>query len=152
MAVVVSLRKVVEAIEILPENAVALLDPQTGEIVTVTEEDQRLIEQGREEDAPEWQRKLLPKIREALESGRFLPLPDKFEIHEWSIMERFSKEQEDDRVRDELLGAIHGAGAFRRFKAAIPELGIEDAWYRFREQALEEIAREWLESHKLPYK
>ena len=32
---------------------------------------------------------MMPKIRAALESDRFLELPDRFDIHEWSIMERF---------------------------------------------------------------
>jgi len=154
MAMVISLREVVEAIEAQSEESEAYLDPTTGEIVPVTEEDRRLVEEGDENDAslPKWQREVLPKIRQALESGRFLRLPDRFEVHDWDIMRRFSEAQEDARVRNELLDAIHGSGAFGMFKGAIRRLGIEDAWYQFREGAHEEIAREWLEEHKLPYK
>jgi hypothetical protein len=62
---------------------------ETGEIVTVTDEDRHLVEDGDldEDDLPEWQRESLPKVREALESGDFLALPDQFGIHEWAIME-----------------------------------------------------------------
>src|SRR6266851_4271016 len=35
---------------------------------------------------------------------------------------------------------------FCRFQDAICRLGIEESWYRFEEQALEEIAREWSEA------
>jgi hypothetical protein len=37
MATVISLREVAEAMEVLSDNCVSYLDPDTGEIVTVTE-------------------------------------------------------------------------------------------------------------------
>ena len=64
----------------------------------------------------------LPKVREALESGRFLSLPTKFDVHDWGIMEEFAQEQENESVRAELLDAIHGSGAFRLFKSTIHRL------------------------------
>jgi hypothetical protein len=154
MATVISLRKVVEAIEAQGDESESYFDPTTGEIVLVTEEDRRLVEEGRAEDPdlPEWQREVLPKIREALESKRLLRLPNRFEVHDWEIMRQFAEAQEDERVQHELHDAIHGAGAFRMFKGTIRRLGIEEDWYRFHEGALEEIARDWLEEHQLPYK
>jgi len=94
---------------------------------------------------------MMPKIRAALESDRFLELPDRFDIHEWSIMERFSRAQNIEQIRGELLNAVHGAGAFRAFRSAIRRLGLEQSWYQFRDEALAEIARSWLEEHKLQY-
>jgi hypothetical protein len=67
-------------------------------------------------------------------------------------VDQFTRAQESERMREELLDAIHGAGAFRMFRSTIRRLGIEKAWYRFRDQAIEEIAREWLEEHNLQYK
>jgi len=152
MAMPVSVRDVVEAIELQTDESAAYLDKDTGEVVLVTDEDRRLVEEGRsEDDLPAWQREALPKVREALESGRFLRLPNKFDVHEWDIMRRFSGAQEDERVRRELLDAIHGSGAFRMFRRTIGRLGLEDSWYQFRDKALEEIAREWLEDNNLPY-
>jgi hypothetical protein len=49
------------------------------------------------------------------------------------------------------LNAIHGEGAFRAFRSAIRRLGLEQSWYQFRDEALAEIARSWLEEHKLQY-
>ena len=152
MATVISLREVIEAMEITSEDCVSYLDPETGEIITVTEEERHLAEEESFEDVPEWQREMLPKIRAALESDHFLELPDRFDIHEWSIMDEFSQAQDSERIRQELAEAIHGAGAFRTFRSAIRRLGLEQSWYKFREEALVEIARDWLEEHKLPYK
>jgi hypothetical protein len=152
MVNVIALREVVEAMEALSDDCVSYLDPDSGEIITVTEEQRRLAEDESLDGIPGWQREVLPKIRAVLESDRFLELPDRFDIHEWSIMEGFARGQDNDRIRQELLDAIHGAGAFRMFRSLIQRLGIEQSWYQFREKALREIARDWLEEHKLRYK
>jgi hypothetical protein len=152
MAVLFSLSEVIEAIELQTDESVSYLDPDSGEIVDVTDEMRRRVENDQFENIPQWMREDIPKVREALESGRFLRLPSKSDVHEWAIMDRFAREQENDRVREELLDAIHGAGAFRMFRSTVWGLGIEEAWYQFRDQAIEEIARQWLEEHHLPYK
>ena len=152
MVSVISLREVIAALEVASDDCTSYLDPDTGEIITVTEEERNLAEGESWGDAPEWQREMLPKIRTVLESDRFLELPDRFDVHEWSIMEEFSRAQDNERTRLELLDAIHGAGAFRTFRSAIRRLGMEQSWFQFREQALAEIARSWLEEHKFPYK
>ena len=152
MTGVVSLREVVEAIDLPSGDWASYLDPNTGEIVTVTDEDRRLLEKGDLDDVPEWQRDMLLKVRAALESDPFLRLPDRFEVHEWVIMERFSQAQRDESVRQDMLDAIHGPGAFRNFRGAIRRLALDEAWNRFRDGALEQIAREWLEAHNSRYK
>lgn len=153
MAIVVSLKDVVDAMDLPNNEWTSYLNPKTGEIVTVTDEDRDLAEDEDldEMDLPEWQRESLPKVREALKSAEFLALPDKFEIHEWSIIERFSNGQ-TSAAREELLDAIHGAGAFRSFRNAIRRLGVEDEWFRFRQAALEEIAKDWLQAHDISYR
>jgi len=42
MATVISLREVIEAMEVHGENCLSFLDPDTGEIVTAKEEERRL--------------------------------------------------------------------------------------------------------------
>jgi len=85
------------------------------------------------------------------ESDEFLCLPDKFDIHEWDIMRKFSCSVADDEQRDELLDAIHGRGAFRMFRASIGRLGLESDWYAFRDEALARIAIDWLEVNGVPF-
>ncbi len=151
MSKVISLREIIAALEAASDDCTSYLDPETGEIVVVTEEERALAEDPCWEEAPAWQREMMPKIRAALESDRFLELPDRFDIHEWSIMERFSRAQNIEQIRGELLNAIRGAGAFRAFRSAIRRLGLEQSWYQFRDEALAEVARSWLEEHKLQY-
>ena len=112
MAIRVKLSDVVEAMDLPNQDWGSYLNPDSGEIVTVTDEERRLVEDGEHlDDVPDWQRETLPKAREALESDRFLALPGSFEIHEWSIMQQFAQSQSGHRQADELLHSLHGRGA-----------------------------------------
>ena len=103
MAISVKLSDVVEAMDLPNQDWQSYLNPDTGEIVTVTDEERRLVEDGENlDDLPGWQQETLPKAREALESHRFLVLPGSFEIPAWSILERFAQGQSGDRQADEL--------------------------------------------------
>jgi hypothetical protein len=44
---------------------------------------------------------------------------------------------------------IRGCGAFRRFKDKIILLGVEDDWYKFKDEALKKIAVEWCETNEI---
>jgi uncharacterized protein UPF0158 len=153
MAAIVSLRDVIDEMEMMSDEATSYINRKTGELITVTNEMFSLAEDPDEAaDAPEWQKDLLPKVREVAASEDFIALPGKFEIHEWSIMERFARSFADTAVSDELAAAVHGRGAFHRFKDAVHRLGIADDWYRFRDTALEEIAIEFLEAHGIAFR
>ena len=152
MPVVISLQNIVDAIDLPNPEWESFLDPATGEITTLTDEERGSLEDPEPDLLPEWLREQLPKIREALQSDRLLRLPDSFEIHEWSIMERFCQTISEPRERAELLDAIHGSGAFRMFRGALERRGYREQWYSFRDSALERIARDWLESHRIQYK
>jgi Uncharacterised protein family (UPF0158) len=149
---VVSLRDVIDALDLQSDELRSCLNTQTGEIVTFNEEEARIAESGNWEDAPEWMREFLPKVKRALQDGQMLQLPDRAHIDEWRMMQDFALEEEQCRCRAELTSVIQGDGAFRRFKHAIQQLGLEDAWYRYREAAFEQVAREWLEENKIPYR
>ena len=152
MAVIVSLSDVIEQMELTTDEATAYINRKTGELITLTDEEMALAQDPDEAaEAPQWQKDLLPKAREVMASEDYIPLPSKFEIHEWSIMERFAQSLTDAAMSDELDAALHGRGAFRRFKDAVHRLKIADEWYRFRDAALEEIAIEFLEAHGIAY-
>lgn len=153
MTAEVSLQEIVDAMDLPNQEWVSYLDPDTGEIVTVTDEDRRLVEKAvNAEELPDWQQETVTKAREALESERFLQLPTSFEVHEWAIMERFAQFRTAAEHRDELLSAIHGSGAFRKFRHTIQQLGFQDDWYAFRQAAFEGIARAWLQAHNIRYR
>ena len=100
---------------------------------------------------PEWQQDMIIKAKEVIRSDDYLPLPSKFDIHEYHIMEEFCCSVGNDNIRGILLDKIKGRGAFGRFKNAIRMNGIEEEWYRFRQEELEKIAINWLEENEISY-
>jgi hypothetical protein len=91
MAVIVSLRDFIEEMDLMTDEATAYINRKTGELITLTHEEAALTEDPDEAaTAPQWQKDFLLKVREVLASEDYIPLPSKFEIHEWSIMERFA--------------------------------------------------------------
>lgn len=79
----------------------------------------------------------------------YISLPDQYDIHEYSIMEDFIETVASQRKQNYLYNAIRGKKAFRRFKDAIYELGIENQWYKYRDKQYEKIAREWCEKYNI---
>jgi hypothetical protein len=149
----VSLKSVVNEMDVISDEVTAYINKKTGELCAISEEEANIIEEGKEDDEfiPDWQKEILPKVREVVESNDFVALPDQFEIHEYSIMERFCLSLSDEGLQDELLYAIHGSGAFRRFKDAIHRKGVQDDWYRFRGEAFKSIASDFLESEGVDF-
>ena len=154
MALPVLLREVVDELDTTDDSIRAYINRKTGEVVPVNLEDASLVESAEplDDDLPDWQREDLEEAERVLFSDDFIPLPSQFEIHEWSIMERFAQSQPDEEVREELLYALHGRGAFRHFKGALNRLRLWDDWNQFRNAALEDIAIEFLESKGIPYR
>ncbi len=148
----VSLKAVIDEMDVPSEEHHAYLNKRTGELFTISDEEISIIESGDPiQDYPEWQREAIRKTQEVLASPDFLELPSKFDIHEYAIMEQFCSSREDSELRQRLLDCIRGSGAFRRFKEAIHEHAIVDDWYQFRHATLHEIAIEWLDANSIPY-
>jgi hypothetical protein len=150
--VVVSLRDVVEALDLQSDELSSYLDPDTGEIITFNQEEASVAIRGEWAKAPEWMKEMLPKIKRALEDDRILELPDRVHIDEWRMMQDFALEDKQCKCRQELEAAVHGTGAFRRFKDAIGRLGLEEAWFSYREAEYQRVAREWLEENGITYR
>lgn len=145
MVVPVSLQAVVDQMDVISDDIVAYINRRSGELVTLTTEDISLAEENDNScPIPEWQRDLVDKAKQALSNDDYLELPDRFEINEYGIMERYSYTIEDEQIRLALLTAINGKGAFRRFKDKLNEEGIDEDWYNFRANAFKQIAADFL--------
>jgi hypothetical protein len=147
----VSLNDIIEVIEILPQEADAFLDPTSGEIVIVTPDDHDALCSDDPSSAPEWQRPLLRKAKEALESDRFVRLPTSRDLHEGRLMRDFCDTLAEPSSRELLLDAIHSTGAFRRFRTALDRCGAREQWFAFRKRAITRVVQEWLTSHGIVY-
>jgi hypothetical protein len=147
----IRLHDIVDALDAPCQEIESFLDPETGEIIAITEDDRFELDNPDPDAIPEWQREHLAKIQQTLGTGRLLQLPSPYLIHEWSIMEKFSGSVADPEARQRLLHAIHGRGAFAFFRQTLDQLNLRDAWFAYRRAAFEEVAREWLESNNIPY-
>jgi hypothetical protein len=138
-------------IEMQMDETCSYFDRETGKVVSVRDEDLSAAEDG---DVPDpvgdWEREMVElagQIIEDEDGKRFVELPDKSDVDEWRLMERFVDSMDDEATRDRLLRAIHGSGAFRRFKDRIHELNVADGWYEFRKARYQEIARRWCDDN-----
>jgi hypothetical protein len=152
----VKLKDIVDELEIQMDEYKKYLNKATGEIITVSTEELSIAEESEEgddfSDYPDWQRDSIRDALDIIENWEnYIELPDKWEIDEYRIMEEFCGSIKNDRISDALYSAIQGRGAFRRFKDAIHRYGVEDDWYRFRKEALKNIAMEWCEENGIKY-
>ena len=152
MAISVKLKDIIEGLEFQMDEGSSHLNTMTGEVVYITEEEWRAAEEDEPLEAfPAWQIEALCTAKDILETDHYLPLPTKFDIHEYSIMERLSYSMEDDDICDDLFRAIRGRGTFRYFKDKIYEYGIADDWYKYRDEVLREIAIAWCKENGIRY-
>jgi hypothetical protein len=152
MPATVRLNDIIEALEMQFDEFLSFLDLDTGKVETVSQEALSEAEEptGDEDlDLPDDEESELAK--RIVSSRRFLDLPSKFDVHEWAIMEDFSHSVKSDRIREDLLHAIHGAGAFRNFKYIVRRDGIEPAWFAFRSDALRQVAIDWCEENQITW-
>ena len=81
-------------------------------------------------------------------NDRFIPLPSEYEIHEHKIMVAFSNQQPAE-IKEILLDALYGKGAFRKFKDKVFEMDIRDEWFTYRREQLTVMANEWASTNNL---
>ena len=92
----------------------------------------------------------LADARGVLSGGTdYVQLPDRFEINEYRMMEQFAAGVTDPSARTELQDALHGRGAFRRFKDAVRRHDLAVEWYGYRDRSYEDVARAWCDERSL---
>lgn len=153
MSIRIKLSEIIEGMESQSDENSSYLDKGTGEFVVISDYDLRTAEDNESlEDYPEWEQEQIAIARDIInETGRYLELPTKFDINEYEIMEKFCHSLEDTNLRELLYNKIKGGGAFRRFKDAIYQNGIEDDWFAFRNEAFKEIAIEWCRENDIEF-
>ncbi|MCE5285558.1 MAG: UPF0158 family protein [Pelosinus sp.] len=153
---IMKIKDLVAEMEMQMDEFYKYLNKETGLIVTVSKEEMAIAEESEEDDDfsqyPDWQR---ASIKDAFDIDvnwdKYIGLPDKQEIDEYRIMERFCNSLDNGKISAALYDAINGKGAFRRFKYTVNRYGIEDRWYSYREEALRGIAISWCERNSISY-
>lgn len=139
----IKLEKIIEGIELQTDELRAFLNLESGEIIAISDEDFDISEADNPiEELPVWQQESIKIALEVLEEDYFIPLPSKFDIDEYSIMEEFCLQIKNNEIREIMEGTLKGGGAFRRFKRKIREFDLEEKWYQFQNNAIKKIAIE----------
>lgn len=153
MTITINLDKVIEAMEFQSGEASNFLDLKTGEVVFVTSEEFQAAENDEPLDKyPDWQQESILTAREILEKDHYIALPSRYDIHEYSIMEKFCLSVADEELQNILFDAIRSRGAFRRFKDNIHRHGIAEDWYKYRDEAFKQQAIDWCIANNIRYK
>ena len=147
----VKLNEIIDGLESQSDESSSFLNKKTGEVVLISDEELNAAEENEPiEDFPDWQQDQVRIAKEIIaETGDYISLPTKFDINEYRVMERFCLSLDDPEMSDLLYGSIKGSGAFRRFKDAVHKYDIADDWYKYRNDALKEIAIEWCRENNI---
>ena len=153
MATRVKLDRIIEGLEFQSDESHSYLNKKTGEVVFIGYEEMQAAENDEPiEDFPDWQQDIIKAAKEIeTETGDYIPLPTRFDINQYHIMEDFCWSIEDEKTREILCSLIKGSGAFRRFKDAIHDYGIADDWYKYRDNTLREIAIGWCQENDINF-
>ena len=143
------------------------LDVETGEVISISDEESRLLERIYEsyydepsetvdwenafekEHVPDWQRETL-KNADRIEAGfgnRFISIPSEDSYEGYRDMEAFIDTVRNRRLQERLDRAINGRGAFRYFKDVLLDNPAErERWFQFKEERLYQRILDWLEA------
>jgi hypothetical protein len=152
--VVVSLRDVVGEFDAPTDTFQAFLNRRTGELFTASDEELRHLDDPDYfgDEPPAWQAEAVAKLNGIRDSDDWLELPSRHEIREWDLMAEFCESVADAKLREDLLDAIRGSGAFGRFKSMAHRHGLIDDWHRFRDRQVAEFVASWLKKHGIAYR
>jgi sensor histidine kinase YesM len=146
------------------------LDLETGEVISVSDEEGGLLESiyqsyydeqsetvdwesaFEKEQISDWQRELL-KNADRIEAGfgnRFISIPSEGSHESYCDMEAFIATVHNLRLQERLERAISGRGAFRYFKDVLLDYPAErERWFQFKRERLRQRILDWLEAHEI---
>jgi hypothetical protein len=142
------------------------LDIETGEIISVSDDERGLLENiyelyydeqtqtvdwevaFKDGHIPDWQRERIKDV-DRVESGfgsRFIAVPSESSQEGYRDKEAIIDTVRNPRLRDRLERAIGGRGAFRYFTDVLLDYPIErERWFTFKQERFQQRIREWLE-------
>jgi hypothetical protein len=143
------------------------LDLETGEVISIGEEENDLFESVYEsyydeqsrtvdwesafekEHIYDWQREIL-QIADQIKAGlgeRFIDIAPREPYEGYRDMEAFIVTVDDQVLQERLERAIHGRGAFRYFRDVLYDFPAErERWFQFKQERLHQRVLDWLET------
>jgi len=150
----VDLKEIAESIEFQSDEAHSYLKLSSGEVVLITDEAVAAAESDDDfSEHAEWYRETIEQARDFINhEDDYIPLPSKYDFHEYRVMEEFIYSLPIEKQRNELLSLIKGKGAFARFKHGLERFMLLDEWYQYRDKALAELAESWCRDNGIEFK
>ena len=151
MPLPVKLRDVAQEMQVSGEFQSCYINLKTGELVSLSEETMLYVDEEDTDEMHQWQLDEIRMASKVLESEDYVELPKSTEVDNWSLMEAFALSRPNETHREQILEAIEGRGAFRRFKHLLDRIDLRDEWFTFRDQAFEHAAADFLELREVPH-
>ena len=109
MGLKVKLEDIIEGSEFQSDFSHSYIDKKSGKIHTISEEEFSYAEDDEElSDLPDWQKENVDIAKEILETDNYISLPDKFDLSEYNLMEKFSLSITDESIREEMYYSLKG--------------------------------------------
>lgn len=150
----VLLSRVLEALELENDYFSGYIHPQNGEVLLISEETMQQYENldvTGWENYKDWEIESIKEAQRVREDSKFIKLPTKYDIHEYRIMEDFIGTLENGILQDEFYRAIQGKGAFQRFENKLDQNGLDQDWFKYRNDRFAAFLRDWLRSNKIHF-
>jgi hypothetical protein len=150
----VKLEDVIEGVEFANDLNKFFFNKKTEKIHLITDEVEMHIDDDPEDDdfIPEWEKEFVLIARDIQKnSDQYIQLPDKFEINDYAIMEKFCLSLNNENLRNEMYYSIKGSGAFRRFNSKIQNFNLVEDWHKYKKESYREIAIDWCKENNVEY-
>jgi len=144
------------------------LDSRTGVVIAVSEdildeveaklyegdfdeigEGIEYVEFSEEPELPSWMEDEIELILDVIldKNRRYVRIPERYSSEAHQVMTEFLEISEEPALKGELVHALNGKGAFRRFKDALVNYPKErKKWHGYNARAMKRVITEWLQS------
>lgn len=153
----ININELAEEMDLIMDDHKTFVDRKKGQVVSVS--DSALVKAEEEfeltdkwNNLPDWQQDEVLLAVDILDhEENYVPLPDRFEINEYDMMEDFCFIIEDEKIKASMLSTMNGRGVFRRFKEKIINHGIADDWYNYKQLRFKDFAIKWCQKNEIDY-
>ena len=107
------------------------------------------IEFSEEPKLPLWMEEEIELILDVIldKNKRYIRIPERYSSEAHQVMIDFLETSEELALKEELIHALNGKGAFRRFKDVLINYPKErKKWHGYNAQAMKRVITEWLRS------
>ena len=139
----VSVAAIVGEIDMIRDDSTLYVNRRTGDVRVMSHEylpDEDEPEEEEPADAADWEREAMEEGREVVSNPDWVALLGRFDVDDLDVMRRFARDASPAASRD-LLEALHGRGACRRFRDEVRRRGLQKEWDTFQESRRAEHVR-----------